>query len=292
MSKWLVVGQTSFTGHHFIEYLLAKDEDVYTTDLRNLAVLEYDFVVNFQALNVVAPSWKDPDKYFDVNVRMQIPLWDALLLLPRVRYVHVSTPEVYGSTSGYVKEDQPFRPSTPYAASRAAAELLLRCYQQQYGLRAMVTRSCNVYGPGQQLYRLIPKLIVSIRNGIKFPLEGGGRSTRAFLHVIDACEAIYTVATKGKTGEAYNITSPGIHSIAGIVRLTCHMLGFAMNEVVQEVLERPGKDADYMLNDSKIRALGWFDRIKLDNGIHEVITWIEDNWDALKDQSLDYVYKP
>jgi len=296
MSNWLVIGASSFSGGHFCRYLESRGENVDTMSLRNFELVDivcmrYDHVVNFAALNVVAPSWQHPDRYMQVNCVEQIGLWMALAA-HETRYLHVSTPEVYGSTKGWIREDAPYNPSTPYAASRAAAEMMLKCYHKQYNLPVIFTRACNVYGPGQQLYRLIPKLIVSIKKGEKFKLEGGGTSARAFIHIDDLCEATYLLATKGTPGEAYHITSNDYQSIAGLVRLTCALMGKRMEDVVEEVPERPGKDANYQLFAGKIRELGWDAKVKLADGIQSVIDWIEEDWETLKDQPMEYEFKP
>ena len=293
MSNWLVIGASSFTGKHFCEYLKARDEKYDVGGLRSLhwlgSVDAETIVVNFAAVNVVAPSWETPGKYMKVNVGR---VTEAIQKMKPARYIHVSTPEVYGSTTGFITEDAPYNPSTPYAVSRAAAEMMLKCYHKQYGLPVIFTRACNVYGPGQQIYRLIPKLIVSIKKGIRFPLEGGGSSYRAFLHVEDVCAATYLAATKGQTGQAYHISSTNLQSIVNIARMICEMMKVDFEEAVEIVSERPGKDSAYELRSQKIRELGWRDEIKLPEGIRSVIDWVEGNWDTLKDQPMEYEFKP
>ena len=293
MSKWLVIGASSFTGKHFCEYLRKRGEKVDEASLRQGYLRSAPYVVNFAAANVVAPSWIWSEEYMKVNVNRQLHFWNALRVWEDlVHYVHVSTPEVYGSTTGFITEDAPYNPSTPYAVSRAAAEMMLKCYHKQYGLPVIFTRACNVYGPGQQLYRLIPKLIVSIKKGIRFPLEGGGSSYRAFLHVEDVCAATYLAATKGQTGQAYHISSTNLQSIVNIARMICEMMKVDFEEAVEIVSERPGKDSAYELRSQKIRELGWRDEIKLPEGIRSVIDWVEGNWDTLKDQPMEYEFKP
>jgi dTDP-glucose 4,6-dehydratase len=294
MSKWLVIGASSFTGKHFCEYLRGNGNKVEEKSLRFwYPETDHDYVVNFAALNVVAPSWEYPIEYMKVNTSFVPQMARYLQPIKRFkRYIHISTPEVYGSTSGLVKENHPFNPSTPYAVSRAAAEMMLNCYHKQYGFPVMFTRSCNVYGPGQQLYRLIPKLIACIKSGVKFPLEGNGHSVRSFLHVSDVCSAIYRVANQGTVGEAYNITSPLSCSITGLVQIVCDLMGKRPEDVIESSPERPGKDAAYRLDDTKIRRLGWNDEMDLVPGIKSVVNWMDKNWDTLKDQSLEYAHRP
>ena len=294
MSNWLVIGPTSFTGGHFVDYLESRKQDIRGATLRNWENLETliarrpDYIVNFAAINVVAQSWLYPEKYMDVNVFRFSSLLELMRHDPPKRYIHISTPEIYGNVTGRIRESQPFNPSTPYAVSRAAQEMLLECYRKQYGFPVVYTRGCNVYGPGQQLYRLIPKVIACIKRGVKFPLEGGGHSVRSFLHVSDVCRAIYDVAVKGEVGEAYHLSSPLSWSIAGLVETICGMMGINPKDVVEIIQDRPGKDTAYLLDDTKLRRLGWNDNVSMDDGLREVIAWMTDNWDKLKDKSMEY----
>jgi dTDP-glucose 4,6-dehydratase len=293
MSSWLVIGASSFSGSHFCRHLRERGESVEVASLRDSLphFAAYNYVANFAALNVVAPSWKYADDYLRTNVLYQEWFWRELADL-KIPYLHVSTPEVYGSTSGWVSEDAPFNPSTPYAVSRAAAEMLLRCYHKQYGLPVAYTRACNVYGPGQQLYRLIPKLIWHIKHGKRFPLEGGGKSARAFLHVDDMCTGYYLAATQGEPGQAYHVTSYDFTSISNVVALVCGAMKVNPADVIEETPERPGKDAFYCLRYDKIRKLGWQPTVGLPAGIRNVIDWMEGEWETLKDQPTDYEFKP
>lgn len=289
MSNWLIVGASSFTGSHFCQYLERKGERVNTRHLDEYPLYEADYVVNFAALNVVAPSWRYPEKYMEVNTVLTARLLEKLRQLKTLkRYVHISTPEVYGSTYGRVTETHPYNPSTPYAASRAAAEMLLKCYGKQYNFPYVITRSCNVYGPGQQLYRLIPRVINSISKGHAFPLEGSGHSVRSFLHVRDVCRAIELVSIEGTNGSAYHVSSPISFAISGLVETICGMMGKKPEEVIEHVPERPGKDMAYNLDDTKIRRLGWNDEVFIEDGIKDVIRWMNDNWDVVKDWPTEY----
>jgi dTDP-glucose 4,6-dehydratase len=166
--------------------------------------------------------------------------------------------------------------------------MMLRVYGQQYGLDYCITRACNVYGPGQQLWRLIPRLIYSVLAGKRFYLEGRGHSVRSFIHVADVCQAIYAVAHEGKTGEAYHIAPLLSHSILGIVEMICGMLDVKMSEVCSDAPERPGKDAAYKLNSNKLRALYWIDQIDLDDGIIDVIDWMKKNWAEVQRMPLEW----
>src|SRR5512146_1114150 len=156
--KLLVIGASSFTGSHFCDYARGKGADVHEASLRSMKALAQElsepqeYIVNFAALNVVAPSWQYPSDYLFTNVYTLTTIIDWLKDKPLDRFLQVSTPEVYGSTSGWIKESHPYNPSTPYAVTRAAAEMMLSVYAKEYGFPMTITRACNTYGPGQQLY--------------------------------------------------------------------------------------------------------------------------------------------
>jgi dTDP-glucose 4,6-dehydratase len=300
MSRWLVIGDTSFTGKHFVGFLsIDQQQQVTGVSLRNLdaeeAILDggWDYIVNFAALNVVPPSWDHPMDYLETNVIQQCFLFDAMVKHPPKKYCHISTPEVYGSTTGKVDEWQRFNPSTPYATSRAAAEFLLRNYVARHHLPAVVTRACNVYGPGQQLYRLIPRVIHAILSGKRFPLEGGGASTRAFLHVDDCCRAIHWITVNGwATGNAWHISTYERHQIREVVQIVCDLMDVKPGDVIVDMPPRAGQDQDYHLDWHKLEREGWEPKIELRDGIEETIKWMEDNWDELKNAPLTYEFRP
>jgi len=295
--KLLVIGASSFTGAHFCDYARSKGAEVHEASLRSLKALSaelaepQEYIVNFAALNVVAPSWEYPSDYLFTNTYALTGVIDMLKDKPLIKFVQVSTPEVYGSTSGWVKEGHPFNPSTPYAVSRAAADMMLNCYAKEYLMPIAITRACNVYGPRQQLYRMIPKVIACIRSGRKFPLEGAGQSSRCFLHVRDACDAIWRVMMLGM-GE-YHISTRELQSIHAIVKHICERIGIPMDKAVEVTPERPGKDSAYMLDSGKIRAeLGWQDTVSMDEGLDEVIEWIDKKYKTWEGVSLDYQHRP
>jgi dTDP-glucose 4,6-dehydratase len=208
-------------------------------------------------------------------------------------YVHVTTPEVYGSTEGFITEDAAFRPSTPYAVSRAAGDMSLRTYFETYKFPVVFTRAANVYGPGQRLYRIIPRTILFALLGRKLQLHGGGHSRRSFIHMRDVSDATLKAAQKGRKGETYHISTNEIVSVRDVVAQICAKLGLAFDKLVEIVGERLGKDAAYMLDSGKIRKeLGWKDAVSLDQGLDECIGWVKENLEALKTQELNYVHKP
>ncbi len=327
MEKVLVIGSNSFSGASFVSHLLREGAEVvgisrsseppdallpykwhehrgfrfYPLDLnRNLddilAVI-HDFrpayVVNFAAQSMVAESWEHPEDWFQTNVVANVQLHDRLRRCSFLKkYVHVSTPEVYGSCQGSVREDAPYNPSTPYAVSRAACDMSLTSFHKAYGFPVVFTRAANVYGPGQQLYRIIPRTISFIRLGRKLPLHGGGRSVRSFIHIRDMADGTWRVAQYGKPGEVYHLSTHRLISIRDLVELICRMMGVSFANHVEMVDERLGKDAAYVLDNAKAReTLGWSPTVELEQGIEETIAWVDKHLDELRRQPFDYVHK-
>jgi dTDP-glucose 4,6-dehydratase len=253
-----------------------------------------DYVLNFAAQSMVAESWLHPEHWYQTNVVANVQLHERIRRFDFIKkYVHVSTPEVYGSCSGTVTEEAVFNPSTPYAASRAACDLHLMTFFKNYRFPVVFTRAANVYGPGQQLYRIIPRAILFIKIGRKLQLHGGGRSVRSFIHIRDVADGTMRVARQGVPGEAYHLSTPLYQSIREVVEAICHKLGADFSKVVEVVGDRPGKDAAYLLDSSKARrALAWTDNIGFEHGLDETIAWLERNLEALRQQPFDYIHKP
>lgn len=325
----VVIGSNSFSGASFVDHLLRHGYDVLgcsrspephaaflpykwgarsgtfsfcqhdiNRDLDGLMALirkhEPPYVVNFAAQSMVAESWRDPGDWFTTNTVSTVKLHDELRQCAFLkRYVHVSTPEVYGSCSGFVDEHFPFNPSTPYAVSRAAADMSLRAFHAAYGFPFVTTRAANVYGPGQQLYRIIPRTILFILLGRKLQLHGGGASRRSFIHMDDVSDATMKVMLNGRNGETYHISTGEIVSIRELVDGLCKKLDVRFEDHVEVVGERLGKDAAYQLDSTKLRSeLGWQDRISLDQGLDQCIDWVKKHFDVLKSQPYDYIHKP
>jgi dTDP-glucose 4,6-dehydratase len=253
-----------------------------------------EYVVNFAAQSMVAESWLYPDQWYQTNVVANVRLHDKLRQFAFLKkYVHVTTPEVYGSCSGTVTETAPFNPSTPYAASRAACDLHLMTFFKNYKFPVVFTRAANVYGPGQQLYRIIPRTIFFIKLGRKLQLHGGGRSVRSFIHARDVAQGTLRVARQAPPGETYHFSTDLYLSIRELVERVCTRMGVKFADVVEVVGDRPGKDAAYLLDSTKARTtLGWQDAVSLDQGIDETIAWISREFEELKKQPADYIHKP
>lgn len=327
--KYLVLGSNSFSGAGFVDHLLTLGADVIgasrseevaepfriygweprpgrfqfhridlNTDLDALqALLDRErptHVVNFAAQSMVGESWQNPDHWMMTNVVSTVRLHERLRHLDFLeRYVHVTTPEVYGTTSGWVTEDHGFCPSTPYAVSRAAADMSLRTYFEAYGFPVLLTRAANVFGPGQQLYRIVPRTILFALTGQRLHLHGGGLSERAFIHVQDVARATQMIAENGTPGEAYHISTTRSVSIRALVEMILEGLDKPFDESVEIVGDRLGKDTAYRLDTTKIRReLGWRDCIDLETGVEQTIAWVRRYLDDLKGRPLGYIHKP
>ncbi|MGH6793100.1 MAG: GDP-mannose 4,6-dehydratase, partial [Methyloceanibacter sp.] len=251
-------------------------------------------VANFAAQSMVAESWQYPDHWMMTNVVSAVRLHDLLRRYDFLeRYIHVTTPEVYGSTDGWIGEDSPFNPSTPYAVSRAAGDMSLRTYFNQYQFPVLFTRAANIYGPGQQLYRIIPRTILAAMGGQKLKLDGGGKSVRVFIHLTDVCDATLRIAKDGTLGETYHISGRELVSIRQLVELILTRLGKTFEDCVEMGPERPGKDTAYMLESQKLRSeLGWEDKISLQEGIDDVVQWATRFADVLRTAPSKYEHKP
>lgn len=324
----VIIGSNSFSGASFVDYALGQGARVlglsrsaephaaflpykwhahdkfafHQLDLNRdlpamldlIAAERAPWVVNFAAQSMVGESWANPADWFMTNAVSTVKLHDGLRKFDFLkRYVHVTTPEVYGNCSGFVDEDFPFNPSTPYAVSRAAGDMSLRTFHATYGFPVVSTRAANVYGPSQQLYRIIPRTILFILLGRKLQLHGGGVSTRSFIHIRDVADATWRIMREGRSGETYHISTDEVISIRALVERICEKLGVDFADHVEVVGERLGKDSAYHLSSAKLRSeLGWRDSIGLDQGLHECIAWVKGNFDVLKDQPYDYQHKP
>lgn len=255
---------------------------------------EPDYIINFAAQSMVAESWQNPEHWFQTNTLAAIKLHDELRKKTYLKkYVHISTPEVYGSCEGLVKENTNYQPSTPYAVSRAATDMSLMSFCKAYSFPVAFTRAANVYGPGQQLYRIIPRTILFFLIGRKLQLHGGGHSIRSFIHIRDVAEGTLLVARQASPGEIYHFSTSRNISVRELVEMIASQLHLPFNEHVEVAEERLGKDAAYLLDSASAREkLGWQDRITLEQGIEETIGWVRDNLDEIKKQPFDYIHKP
>lgn len=327
--RFVVIGSNSFSGSHFVHRLLKDGHSVlgisrsaeapsvfrpysWTSEtgsftflqadinhdlivaLQSITKFAPDIVVNFAAQSMVAQSWDNPHHWYQTNVVSLSILVEGLQKLDNLlRYVHITTPEVYGSTSDWTTEHTHFAPSTPYAVSRAAGDLHLLALHSAKGFPVVFTRAANVYGPGQQLYRILPKSVLSARLGRELKLHGGGGSRRSFIHIDDVTEATLKIAISGRNGESYHISTNELISIRDLVSRIFVQCGVDTQQYVAPVEDRLGKDLGYFLDSSKIRKeLGWKPLIPLSNGIDSVIHWVDSNLEDLSKRNSEYVHKP
>jgi dTDP-glucose 4,6-dehydratase len=314
MLSVLVTGGCGFIGSNFIRYLLAAEPEVAVVNLdaltyagnpANLAGLEdhprYRFVhgsitdpetvrraahgvhsiLNFAAESHVDRSIHDAAPFVRTNVLGTQVLLDAARELHVARFVQISTDEVFGSLgpTGVFTEETPLAPNSPYAASKAAADLLVRSYVHTFALPAVITRCSNNYGPYQFPEKLIPLFISNLLNDEPVPVYGDGKNVRDWIHVRDHCRAVHAVWRAGRAGEVYNV--------GGRCELTNLMLTqlllVALNKpasLVRYVKDRPGHDRRYAIDCSKLeRELGWQPETPFAEGLQETIAWYQANAD-------------
>jgi dTDP-glucose 4,6-dehydratase len=252
------------------------------------------YVVNFASQSMVAESWQNPDHWMMTNVVSTIRLHEELRKCDFLqKYLHISTPEVYGSCSGLIPESTVYNPSTPYAVSRAAADMSLMTYFRQYNFPVLFTRAANVFGPGQQLYRIVPRTVYCALVGEKLQLHGGGHSVRSFIHITDVCEATLLAMEHSAPGEIYHLSTDLNISIRNLVEMIVEGLGKRFDDCVEIVDDRPGKDSAYLLDSANAhRKLGWRPRISLEEGVADTIAWVRGNLATLKEMPGSYNHKP
>lgn len=325
--KAVVIGSNSFSGSHFVNFMLQENHQVIgmsrspepnkvflpyknapqrdfqffqldlNKDIDKIMAIIHDFkpeyVVNFAAQSMVAESWQNPDHWFQTNVVATVKFHDQLRRCSFLKkYVHVSTPEVYGTCHGIIKENSTYNPSTPYAVSRAAADMSLMTFFKAYNFPVVFTRAANVFGPGQQLYRIIPRTILFFKLGRKLQLHGGGHSVRSFIHIRDVADGTLRATRHGEPGEIFHFSTSRNITIREVVEMIAKKMNVPFSEGVEIVGERLGKDSAYLLDSSNARSkLGWQDSISLESGIDETISWIEENLDEIKKQPFDYIHK-
>jgi dTDP-glucose 4,6-dehydratase len=252
------------------------------------------YVVNFASQSMVAQSWENPAHWMQTNVVALVDLLELLRSLDFLeRYLHFSTPEVYGSTPGWIRESRHYAPSSPYASSRAAGDMNVTLWNATYGLPAIITRAANVYGEGQQLYRIIPRTYLCCYTGAKLPLQGGGLSERAFIHFDDVSRALMLVLERGRNGEDYHLSPRSAVSIRDLVQKICDKAGVRFEDVVELAPDRLGKDQAYLLDSAKMNdRFGWSPQVDFDEGLDRCGRWCRDHIDLLKQLPQVYHHKP
>ena len=328
MKKFIVLGSNSFSGSNFINFLLKKNckvigisrsrqyNAVYLPYMSSLNINLFKFykfdinknlkkfllivkkfkphyIVNYIAQGMVSESWLNPEDWYKTNVVAQVKIYKELSNFKFIKkFIHVTTPEVYGNSEGRTNEHFNFNPSTPYAISRATLDLHLKKYYENFKLPVIFTRTANVYGPGQQIYRIIPKTFLSARLKKKINLHGGGLSKRTFIYIDDASTATYLISTKGKIGSTYHISTDKIISIKSLIKIISKITKIKFQRLVKVTRDRTGKDDCYNLSSKKIRKeLNWKPQTSLVDGLKKTLRWIDYNAIFLKQEKLHYIHK-
>lgn len=321
----LVTGGAGFIGSNFVHYILDKEPEAkvvnldlltYAGNSENLTDIEdntnYTFIqgniinselvnhimkehaithiVNFAAESHVDRSILDPGVFVETNVQGTLNLLNQARAYDIEKYVQVSTDEVYGSLgpSGYFTEDTPLMPNSPYSASKASADLLVRAYNETYGINTNITRCSNNYGPYHFPEKLIPLMITNAMDGKKLPVYGDGENIRDWLHVKDHCQAIHLVMKEGRSGEVYNVGGHNERTNNEIVDLIVNQLDVSA-DLITYVEDRLGHDRRYAIDPNKLMTeLGWKPEYTFDTGIIETIEWYQTNenwWRPLKERA-------
>ena len=312
--KILVTGGAGFIGCNFVRYMLDKypDDEIVVLDkltyagrMENLQdvmnrisfikgdiynkedikkVKDCDVIFNFAAETHVDRSIIEAGVFVKTDVLGTYNLLEYARKSDVERYVQISTDEVYGSIgSGSFKEEDSLDPSSPYSASKAGADLLVRAYHKTYGLPVLITRSSNNFGPYQYPEKLIPLFITNALQNKPLPVYGDGLNVRDWIYVLDNCEAIDLVYQKGAFGEIYNIASGNEKTNLEITYLILNELN-KPKTLIQFVKDRPGHDRRYSLNFTKIKEFGWEPKYSFENAMKNTIKWYRENdwwWRAL-----------
>ncbi|MEB2298018.1 dTDP-glucose 4,6-dehydratase [Lysinibacillus xylanilyticus] len=313
--KILVTGGAGFIGGNFIQYLICKypayeiynlDLLTYAGDLSKHRALEtnknytfvkgdivdrelvmtffkkeqFDYVIHFAAESHVDRSITDPSVFVRTNVLGTQVLLEAAMQVGITKFVHVSTDEVYGELdfepSTFFTEETPLLPNSPYSASKASADCLVRAYYKTYGLPMNITRCSNNYGPYQFPEKLIPLAISRVLKDEKIPIYGDGQNIRDWLHVFDHCTAIDLVLHEGVNGEVYNIGGHNERTNLKVVQTIIKTLGKS-DKLINYVTDRLAHDKRYAIDPTKIEQLGWKPIHTFETGIAQTIQWYVEN---------------
>lgn len=247
-------------------------------------------IVNFAAQGEGAVSWKNSWRFFETNSMALARLCEELMKRDWLkRFVQIGTSEMYGSVDRAVTEDEPIKPSSPYAASKVAFDMHLVSIHKFLKFPMNIIRPSNAYCPGQLLHRVIPKAVVAGLTGRKLPLQGGGRAEKSYIHARDLGRAIHLVAEKAPLGKIYNVGPKDPTAIRTLMEKTAIALGISFEQLVEMAPDRLGQDSRYWLDSSAIkRDLGWEPKIDLEEGLAEMVAWGRKYIDQIKIWPIDY----
>ena len=316
--KLLITGGLGFIGSNFIIKILQNyndftivnvDAELYGSNHKNLEEIkkfsnykfvkgnitnhrlmtklieDCDIIVNFAAESFVDRSISNANSFVESNIRGVFTILD-IIKTTKKKLIHISTDEVFGSLiSGSADENYRFNPSSPYAATKASAELLVNSYMITYGCDCIITRCTNNYGPRQFPEKLIPKTIILAQQGKKIPVYGNGKNIRDWIFVGDHCDAIIKILMDGKSGETYNISANNEIDNLTIVKKILSMMEKS-TDLIEFVEDRPGHDFRYSLNSSKLsEQFGWSIKTDFENGLEKTIKWYQLHVDWWKNLS-------
>ena len=316
--KLLITGGLGFIGSNFIIKILQNyndftivnvDAELYGSNHKNLEEIkkfsnykfvkgnitnhrlmtklieDCDIIVNFAAESFVDRSISNANSFVESNIRGVFTILD-IIKTTKKKLIHISTDEVFGSLiSGSADENYRFNPSSPYAATKASAELLVNSYMITYGCDCIITRCTNNYGPRQFPEKLIPKTIILAQQGKKIPVYGNGKNIRDWIFVDDHCDAIIKILMDGKSCETYNISANNEIDNLTIIKKILSMMKKS-TEIIEFVEDRPGHDFRYSLNSSKLsEQFGWSIKTDFENGLEKTIKWYQLHADWWKNLS-------
>ena len=332
MDKVIVTGGLGFIGSNLIELLLKRyyvinlDKVTYSSNFyntkefvkkKNYKFIKYDInnkkiikifnkykpvgIFNLAAETHVDRSIDSPKSFIESNILGVYNILEAFRVfskkIPKTKLIHISTDEVYGDILfGRSNENYPYKPSSPYAASKASSDHLVSSYVRTYNIPAIVTNCSNNYGPKQHPEKLIPKLIYNILQNKPLPIYGKGTNSREWIYVKDHCEALIEIFKKGKVGNFYNIGSnknqTNLEICKKLIQLANKNKIMGKNARIKFVKDRPGHDIRYALNSSKLKnELRWSPRISLSNGLKKTFEWYRENNDYYKSIPLNDIRK-
>jgi dTDP-glucose 4,6-dehydratase len=328
MHNLLVTGGAGFIGSNFVRYMLARyphynlvvyDKLTYAGNVSSLLDVhddpryrfvrgdiadkhtladtirqhQIDTIVNFAAESHVDRSILEPDAFIHTDVVGTYVLLEAARQFGLERFHQVSTDEVYGSIPvGEFKEGDPLQPNSPYSASKAGGELMVRAYHETYALNTVVTRGSNTFGPYQYPEKVAPLFITNAIDDLPLPMYGDGRQVRDWLYVLDHCSGIDQVLHQGQAGEVYNLGGGNERHNIDVTRQILELLG-KPESLIRPVTDRPGHDRRYALDCAKLHALGWRPAHTFEQALAETVAWYRDNewwWRPIKNGDFKAYY--
>ncbi|MDR3709611.1 MAG: dTDP-glucose 4,6-dehydratase [Capsulimonadaceae bacterium] len=324
MYTLVVTGGAGFIGSNFVRYILSKYPDyrvhvldslTYAGNLENLEdvssnpnfaftkgdirdakvvgelATHADAIINFAAESHVDRSIVNPGEFIQTDVAGVYTLLEAARSNKHNRFLHISTDEVYGTIAeGSYREGDPLEPNSPYSASKAGGELLVRAFNVTYGLNTIVTRGSNTFGPYQYPEKLIPLFVTNLIDGEKVPVYGDGLQVRDWLYVLDHCAGVDIALHHGEPGNVYNVGGGNERTNVDIT----HRILAQMNksaDFIRHVEDRPGHDRRYSISCDKLKKLGFQQTINFDERLHETVAWYQENqswWRRIKEKQAEY----